>query len=174
MDESPIMSPDTLVEIIDLLEGESIDVWIDGGWGVDALLEKQTRPHRDVDIIVRVMDVPLLQSLLEERGFTIKEGMPPNSFVLSDDTGLEVDVHAVRFDEEGNGIYRMQDGDDWTYPREGFLGKGKVSGREVKCLSAPIQVLCHAQGYAPVQKDFDDMKKLEEKFGVALPPNLIG
>jgi lincosamide nucleotidyltransferase A/C/D/E len=174
MNKSPTMPPEALVEIIDLLESESIDVWLDGGWGVDALLQIQTRPHGDVDLIVRVTDVPLVQSLLEERAFTIKEGIPPHSFVIADDTGLEVDIHAVRFDEEGNGIYRMQSGDDWIYPQEGFLGKGKVSGREVKCLSAPIQVLCHAHGYAPVQKDFDDMKKLEEKFGLELPPHLIG
>jgi lincosamide nucleotidyltransferase A/C/D/E len=174
MKESPLMPSEALVEIIDLLEGEAIDVWLDGGWGIDALLEHQTRLHADVDIIVRVTDVPLVQTLIEERGFTIKEGMPPNSFVLADDTGLEVDIHAVRFDEEGNGIYRMQNGDDWIYPQEGFLGKGKVSGKKVNCLSAPIQVLCHAHGYTPVQKDFDDMKKLEEKFGVELPPHLVG
>jgi len=174
MNKSPMMPPEALVEILDLLESESIDVWLDGGWGVDALLHMQTRSHSDVDIIVRVADVSLVQSLLEERGFTIKEGTPPYSFVLANDTGLEVDIHAVRFDEEGNGIYRMQNGDDWIYPQDGFLGKGKVSDREVSCLSASIQVLCHAHGYTPVQKDFDDMKKLEEKFGVELPPQLIG
>jgi len=26
------------------------ELWIDGGWAVDALLGEQTRPHRDLDI----------------------------------------------------------------------------------------------------------------------------
>jgi lincosamide nucleotidyltransferase A/C/D/E len=174
MNEFPTMPPEALVNIIDLLESESIDVWLDGGWGIDALLQIQTRPHRDVDIIVEVTDVPEVRTLLEERGFKIMEGKPPHSFVLTNDSGLEVDIHAVRFDENGNGIYRMQNGEDWIYPAEGFLGCGKVSNRNVKCLSAPIQVLCHTHGYTPVQKDFEDMKKLVEKFGVELPPHLIG
>jgi hypothetical protein len=29
-----------------------VDVWIDGGWGVDALLGKQTRQHKDLDIAI--------------------------------------------------------------------------------------------------------------------------
>ena len=32
------------------LHAHSIEIWIDGGWGVDALLGTQTRPHSDVDI----------------------------------------------------------------------------------------------------------------------------
>ncbi len=174
MNESREMTAEALVDLIQLLEGEYIDVWLDGGWGIDALLEEQTRLHADVDIIVRVSDVQLIQSMLAEKGFSLKEGMPPHSFVLADGSGLEVDIHAVRFDNEGNGIYRMQNGKDWIYPREGFLGNGKVAGKQVNCLTAPVQVLCHAQGYTPEQKDIDDMKKLEEKFDVEIPPHLVG
>jgi len=32
--------------------------------------------------------------------------------------------------------------------------------------------LCHAHGYAPVEKDFRDMELLEERFGVELPAQL--
>ncbi len=85
MSEDPEMTSSALMELIDLLERASIDVWLDGGWGVDALLENQTRLH---------------------------------------------------------------------------------------CLSAAVQVLCHAHGYTPVEKDFQDMEKLQQKFGVELPPQL--
>lgn len=46
-------------EVIDFyraMEQSGITVWIDGGWGVDALLRKQTRPHSDLDIAIRQED----------------------------------------------------------------------------------------------------------------------
>jgi len=46
-----------------------VDIWIDGGWGVDALLEKQTRPHKDLDIAVQQKDVPQLREVLEANGY---------------------------------------------------------------------------------------------------------
>ena len=32
-----------VVEVVQLFERNGIQVWLDGGWGVDALLEEQTR-----------------------------------------------------------------------------------------------------------------------------------
>jgi lincosamide nucleotidyltransferase A/C/D/E len=32
--------------IVGQLEAAGLVVWLDGGWGVDALLGRQTRPHR--------------------------------------------------------------------------------------------------------------------------------
>ena len=166
------MTASALVELLRLFERASIPVWLDGGWGVDALLGEQTRKHKDVDIIPRVSDVEKLRELLAERNFAFKEGKPPDSFVLADGAGLEVDIHAVAFDEEGNGIYRMQNGEDWIFPAEGFGGRGVVAGMTVRCLSPTVQVLCHAHGYVPVEKDFRDMELLRERFGVELPPQL--
>lgn len=37
------MDTQSLLAVVDLLEADGIDVWLDGGWGVDALLERQTR-----------------------------------------------------------------------------------------------------------------------------------
>ena len=47
------MSGGDVVALLRLLAEHRIDVWVDGGWGVDALLGEQTRPHSDVDIAVR-------------------------------------------------------------------------------------------------------------------------
>ena len=171
---TPEMKPSDLLELLGMLDSALIDTWLDGGWGVDALLREQTRPHRDVDVIVRVSDVPELRSILELRGFGLKEGSPPNSFVLADGCGLEVDVHAVVFDDAGNGVYRMENGQDWIYPAEGFAGRGLVDGIEVRCLTPEVQVLCHAHGYEPVAKDLRDMEHLRARFAVELPPHLVG
>jgi hypothetical protein len=42
-----------VLEIIQLFELHRIDLHIDGGWGVDALLGRQTRTHADLDIAVQ-------------------------------------------------------------------------------------------------------------------------
>lgn len=166
------MPASALIELLQLFDDHAIQVWLDGGWGVDALIETQTRTHKDVDIILRVADVPKLQEILGRRGFTVREGSPPDSFVLADDAGLEVDVHAVTFDENGNGVYRMQNGQDWIFPAEGFGGRGIIDERSVRCLSPTTQVLCHAHGYVPTEKDLRDMQLLEQRFGVELPRQL--
>ena len=82
------------------------------------------RVHQAVDIVVSVSDVPKLQELLAIMGFSVQEGNPPNSFVLANGVGLEVDVHAVNFDDDGNGVYRMQNGDDWIYQRRDSVDRG--------------------------------------------------
>ena len=81
-------------------------------------------------------------------------------------------MHAVTFDANGNGVYRMATGTDWVYPAEGFAGRGLVNGKAVRCLSATTQVLCHAHGYAPTEKDRRDMALLQRRFGVDLPSHL--
>ncbi|MEZ0370950.1 MAG: nucleotidyltransferase domain-containing protein [Candidatus Sericytochromatia bacterium] len=166
------MSSAALLALLAAWDLADIEVWLDGGWGVDALLSRQSRPHKDVDIILRVSDVPGLQEVLSARGFGCKQGSPPDSFVLADSAGLEVDVHAVNFDGEGNGIYRMENGQDWVFPAAGFSGRGEIAGNPVRCLSPEVQVLCHAHGYTPVEKDRQDMALLAERFGVELPPQL--
>ena len=45
------MTLSSLFELLQLLESNSIPVWLDGGWGIDALIQTQTRTHQDVDII---------------------------------------------------------------------------------------------------------------------------
>lgn len=60
------------------------------------------------------------------KGCALKESQPPHSFVLADTSGPDADIDAVRFDKEGNGMYRMQNVKDWIYPAEGFLGQGKT------------------------------------------------
>jgi hypothetical protein len=37
---------------------------------------------------------------------------PAWNFVLDDHQGHEIDVHPVRFDDEGDGIYCMENGKD--------------------------------------------------------------
>jgi lincosamide nucleotidyltransferase A/C/D/E len=168
----PEMTGTALVELLRAIAEAGIEVWLDGGWGVDALVGEQTRVHRDVDLVVGVSALTELRQVLSSRGFSEKPGGAPSNFVLEHPSGLEVDVHAVTFDVNGNGVYRMASGEEWVYPAEGFAGRGLVNGQAVKCLSATTQVLCHAEGYVPTAKDRHDMALLQRRFGLELPAHL--
>jgi len=130
-----------LVDLLGLFESAGLEVWLDGGWAVDAAVGRQTRPHRDVDIILRVSDLPKLRQILGSRGFEIRQGGSESNFVLANACGLEVDVHAVVFDRNGNGAYRMENGSDWIFPAGGFNWCGVVQGIDVRCLSQETQVV---------------------------------
>ena len=163
------MKAQDVVGVVQLLGQSGVDVWLDGGWGVDALLEEQTRRHKDLDLVVGLSDVPRMQALLAERGFELVEGGPPKSFVLADAEGRHIDVHPVTWDEQGNGIYRMENGQDCAYPASGFAGSGSLLGQRVRCLTAETQMqLCHT-GYELTDKDFREMDALHERFGVEYP-----
>lgn len=166
------MTSEALVELLRVFEDGGIEVWLDGGWAVDALLGTQTRSHKDVDIILRTTDLEKLRRCLTSRGFEIQQEDTDSNFVLADGCALEIDVHAIVFDEQGNGIYRMANGSDWIFPAAGFGGRGVVQGMSVRCLTPEVQVLCHAHGYEPTEKDWRDMELLQARFGVELPPHL--
>lgn len=84
-----------------------IKIWLDGGWGVDALLGRKTRPHEDVDIVIQHKDVPKLRQFLKEKDYQdIKRNDTSAwNFVLGDKKGHLVDVHAITLDSRGNGLY---------------------------------------------------------------------
>ena len=140
------MSAEDLVELLELFAGEGIEVWLDGGWGVDALLGEQTREHDDLDLVQELEDTPRLIEALERAGYDVAKGELPRSVVLLDEDGRQVDLHPVSFDDSGDGIYVMEEGGTWPYPACGFMGTGSVLGRPVRCLTPEVQVLCRT-GY---------------------------
>jgi len=66
--QSPEMTAADVVDIVRLLEQNGIEVYVDGGWGVDALLGEQTRRHSDLDIALPYKHMPKLRELLETQG----------------------------------------------------------------------------------------------------------
>ncbi len=156
--------------VLERLDRAGIEAWLDGGWAVDAALGEQTRAHDDLDLIVRVTDVPAMREALEDDGFELDRGETHSNFVLRDGAGREIDVHPVTFDARGDGVYRMENGGDWVFPADGFSGRGRVESREVRCLTADVQMLCHATGYTPGETDIHDMRLLNARLGTALVP----
>lgn len=156
-----------VLKLYKLFQENNIEVWIDGGWGIDALLGSQTRPHNDLDIALDDKDKPKLRKLLEERGY---KDMPRDdtsdwNFVLSDGE-REVDIHTFLFDEKGNHIYGT------AYPKESLSGRGTINGVTVKCIPPEWVVKFHAEAmYEPKEKDIKDITALCDKFGLELPKN---
>jgi lincosamide nucleotidyltransferase A/C/D/E len=166
------MDAAALLEVIDCLEGQGVDVWLDGGWGVDALLERETREHDDLDLVAELRDSDRIIELLRGLGYELVPGDPPMSFAMVDQVRRQVDVHLVTFDRAGGGVYEMGEGRQWVYPAAGFRGRGSVAGRPVRCLSAAVQVLVHS-GYELTEKDYRELYLLRERFGVELPDDLL-
>ena len=59
-----LMTADKVHWFLDLFDELGIKVWIDGGWGVDALLGECTRKHQDLDIIISWEDSGILTEAL--------------------------------------------------------------------------------------------------------------
>jgi lincosamide nucleotidyltransferase A/C/D/E len=122
-----------------------IELWMDGGWGVDGLLGEQTRPHKDLDIAIQQKDVPALRVLLHKRGYrdVRLEIARPWNFVLGNENGKEIDVHVIVLDEQGNGIYGPPEKGE-MYPAASLTGAGTIEGQPVRCISPEWMVKFHS------------------------------
>lgn len=163
-------------DVIDLylcLERLGVNIWIDGGWGVDALLGAQSRSHKDLDIAIQQKDVPKLRDTLLEQGYKdIKMEIARDwNFVLGDEQGREIDVHVVVFNSQGDGIYGPPENGE-KYPMTSLTGSGQIEGRTVRCISPEWMVKFHS-GYELNEKDFRDVSALCSKFGIDLPPKYM-
>jgi lincosamide nucleotidyltransferase A/C/D/E len=162
--DEPEMTASDVIDIAQLLDQNRINVCIDGGWGVDALLGEQTRTHRDLDIAIQHSDVPRLRALLEARGFkdAPRDDTRDCNFVLEDDLGHQIDVHSYTFDSGGNHLYGVE------YPAESLTGTGSVNGYPVRCISPEWMVKFHT-GYELDEDDYHDVRALCRRFSIEMP-----
>ncbi len=161
-----------VLEIVGQLESDGIRYWIDGGWGVDALLEEETRSHEDLDLVITRVQSGQAQAALSELGFVhareVAPGLPAR-VVLRGKQDRQVDLHPVVLDSAGNGWQEL-DSKAWgLYPAAGLQGEGIIGGQCVQCLTPELQ-LRHHLGYAWDGHDRHDMELLADRFGVVLPP----
>jgi lincosamide nucleotidyltransferase A/C/D/E len=160
------MDAATAVSLIQFLEENGLDFYVDGGWAVDALLGEQTRHHDDLDIALRHSQVNSLRKLLAARGFCDlpRADSWECNFVLADDSDNRIDVHSFTLDEAGNNIFGI------AYVGRDLTGRGSIHGHVVRCICPASLVKFHT-GYAVDGDDYHDVRLLCEKFGVEIPPD---
>src|SRR6266496_3049537 len=66
--ELPLTARD-VIEVLDWLDAVGVAVWVDGGWGVDALVGEETRNHADLDLALDSNHLDVARRALEKRGF---------------------------------------------------------------------------------------------------------
>jgi Aminoglycoside-2''-adenylyltransferase len=59
------------------LTGAGCSVWVAGGWGVDALVGRQTRLHRDLDLALDARNETVALRALERRGYRVESDWRP-------------------------------------------------------------------------------------------------
>lgn len=170
-----------VIHIYTHLADNGIQAWVTGGWGIDALLGKQTRPHHDLDVIVLLDDVVRMRELMRREGYGMKELWSENrmdidahgtetatAFVLKDSEGRELDMHAMRFNDQDNGIPAWDSTEGIIFSRQDLAGEGMIAGMPVRCITPEKQIVCHT-GYELPDKQRQDLKLLQERFGVDFP-----
>ncbi|MGW0600164.1 nucleotidyltransferase domain-containing protein [Streptomyces sp. NPDC002776] len=160
------MTAEDVLSVLTLLRRAEVDVWIGGGWGIDALLGEQTREHRDLDLMHRQDQEAAVVAALSEAGFVESLDWRPVRFVVTAPAGREIDLHPLVFGEDRSAVQASTEPErPFIYSSACFV-TGTVEGTAVPCLSAEQQVYFH-QGYEPTDRDRQDMAQLRRAFGIA-------
>lgn len=158
-----MMRESDVLDVLTVLADAGLTAWVDGGWGIDALLGTTTRIHADLDLVVRLDEVAAVRDVLGRAGFTtVLRDWLPNALALADDAGRSVDLHPVTRSPDGGGDQASLGGGTFHYPPP---VSGVIGGRQVPCVDVATQLLCHS-GYDLTAKDRQDVAHLRSRFGI--------
>lgn len=151
-----------VLAILDELAAEGVQGWLAGGWGVDALLGRQTRPHNDIDFVIGDDEPPFkhIDQALGREGFWFvgtfhHPGIPiPWCHTWRHHAGAKVEVLPVPLSKPPFAA----DGADVGGVGQPFT-EGSIDGRPVPCISAELQLLLH-KGYPQREADNHDVALL--------------
>lgn len=162
----PSLSADVALALYSAFTGGGIRCWVMGGWGVDALLGTETRPHHDLDLLVHVEDLAEFLDLLVDHGFAqkliwqaenrwidVRGAQQPTAFVQVDRGGRELDVHVIDIPEGGPPIAMCEV--PWRFDRRSLTAAGFIAGTQVRCVSAETQLQMHTGYDLPAQHERD-------------------
>ena len=152
-------------EIIKYALQNEIKVYLDGGWGVDALLKRESRIHNDIDLFVELKHYHDYIYVIKQHGFeeVNTDYTTDGHTVWKDDKQRIIDLHCFEYTKNGEILY---EGD--CFPSEIFSGIGKIEEIEVSCIEPYSQLLFHL-GYDYDENDMHDVKLLCEVFHMELP-----
>ena len=151
-------SKENLLEVLDLLESLELRYWVDGGWGVDLLIGRQTREHRDLDIDFDGAFTALLLETLKERGYQVTTDWSPCRVELHHPRLGFLDIHPLEIADDGSARQADPFG-GWYQFEADWFAETMFEGRKIPCISAQAQKLFHT-GYEQREVDKLDMANL--------------
>jgi lincosamide nucleotidyltransferase A/C/D/E len=157
-----------VLRVMRVLERAGVAAGISGGWGIDALLGRQSRPHGDLDLGIDARSLDSAIAALASVGYAVASDERPARVEMSATTG-RVDLHPIVWAEDGSGVQTGFDGEQFEYPAGSLGARGVIDGGTVACATPDLQLAFHSH-YAPRDHDRRDMAALAERFGLTLPP----
>jgi lincosamide nucleotidyltransferase A/C/D/E len=142
------------------LKARGLRACVGGGWAVDALLGRQTRPHRDLDLAVDAAQFGQVMVFLAERGYSPRVDWLPVRVEVEDENGQRVDVHPLAFADDGSAVQAGLEGIEFRYAANAFT-TGIIAGQTIDCLTAEQQ-LSFREGYAWRDVDHHDVRLLRQ------------
>jgi lincosamide nucleotidyltransferase A/C/D/E len=149
---SPPMPADVVLGIVDAMHAAGLRCWVAGGWGVDALVGRPTRTHRDLDLAVEHRDMQQAAQVLLDLGYREWYRLVPDAPLLTQIVftdhpvaGRAVDLHPLEF-----------------FGSPG-LTTGEMAGRQVPCLSLATQVVARTCKQRSERKDLVVLRELERR-----------
>lgn len=135
--QNPPMPDSTALLVLGELDGAGVKTVVMGGWGIDALVGEQQRPHRDLDLILDHGDLETALATLQGLGFEEwfrnpcplpfgEHGIEGDVVVLRDSAYRVVDLHPMCLKALAPGV-----------------ASGSLAGRDVDCVSASLQIEAH-------------------------------
>ena len=159
MNNNETTSKENLFDVLNLLEDLNIKYWIDGGWGVDILTEKQNRDHRDIDVDFDGESEETLLAALKDKGYKITTDWSPARIELHHPELGYIDIHPLIIDEDGSARQADLQG-GWYHFVAKWFSSSIFEGRVIPCISAEAQKIFHS-GYELREVDHIDLKNLE-------------
>lgn len=148
-----------VLAVLDALDAADVRAWIEGGWGIDALVGHQTRDHDDVDLAVDSAGQGFEHAItaLTAVGYSATLEDLPVRLLMESSEGRSVDLHPLRFATDGSAV-QSGHSREYEYPAAGFT-VGRIGDRAVPCLTAALQIDFHSH-YEPRSVDRHDLAQL--------------
>jgi len=162
--QKEITTQEDLFTVLDLIEAAGIPYWLDGGWGVDALCGRQTRPHRDIDIDFDATYTQQLLDLLTAHGYKITTDWRPVRIELYHPRLSYIDIHPFQVMPDGTASQADPTGGRYQFPADYFTTV-TYAGRTIPAISIKGQEAFHT-GYDLRETDKQDLQNLK-----SLSPN---
>lgn len=167
----PQLAPEEVLGILRLLEDHGVSAILAGGWGVDALVGRLSRFHRDLDLVVESLCLDVewekVRQVMASSGYHFVEDFDgglwmPKVAVFKDPAGRKVELMSLDWHQITEHSGHRGDGSVLESPWLGSVGT--VVGSPVRCLSAEAQELFHS-GYTLRAKDREQLRRIARLSG---------